>query len=138
VIVALALIFRGSCRGVIEFMRELLGVSIGVGTIRQVLQSAARTTDVINHEPDLSANHVGRHDELFQDAMPVLAGVDAVSTYCYLLAAADHRDANTGGVHLFDATRQRVRAKMGGKFHTLFDAVSRARLAKVPAAKPLE
>jgi hypothetical protein len=32
----------------------------------------------------------------------------------------------------------RLRAKMGGKFHTLFDAVSRARLAKVPAAKPLE
>ena len=31
-----------------------------------------------------------------------------------------------------------LRAKMGGKFHTLFDAVSRARLAKVPAAKPLE
>jgi hypothetical protein len=38
--------------------------------------------------------------------MPVLAGVDAQSTYCYLLAAADHRDADTWGVHLLDATRQ--------------------------------
>jgi hypothetical protein len=27
--------------------------------------------------------------------MPVPAGVDAQSTYCYLLAAADHRDADT-------------------------------------------
>jgi hypothetical protein len=30
---------------------------------------------------------VGLHDELVQGAMPVLAGVDAQSTYCYLLAA---------------------------------------------------
>jgi predicted phage tail protein len=95
VIIALALICRGSCRGVIEFMRDLLGVSMSVGTVHQVLQSAAREADVINHEQDLSAIRVGLHDELFQDAMPVLAGVDAQSTYCYLLAAADHRDADT-------------------------------------------
>jgi hypothetical protein len=38
--------------------------------------------------------------------MPVLAGVDAASTYCYLLAAAEHRDADTWGVHLLDATEQ--------------------------------
>ena len=38
--------------------------------------------------------------------MPVLAGVDAASTYCYLLVAEQHRDADTWGVHLLDATRQ--------------------------------
>jgi hypothetical protein len=106
VIIALALICRGSCRGVIEFVRDLLGVSMSVGTVHQVLQSAARTADVINHEPDLSAIRVGLHDELFQGAIPVLTGVDAKLTYCYLLAAADHRDADTWGVHLLDATRQ--------------------------------
>jgi hypothetical protein len=44
-----------------------------------------------------------------------------------------------------DQSWTQLRTKMGdrareggGKFHTLFDAVSRARLAKVPAAKPLE
>jgi len=36
----------------------------------------------------------------------VLAGVDAASTYCYLLAAEHHRDADTWGVHLLDATEQ--------------------------------
>jgi hypothetical protein len=106
VIIALALICRGSCRGVIEFVRDLLGVSMSVGTVHQVLQSAARTAGIINHEQDLSAIRVGLHDELFQGAMPVLAGVDAQSTYCYLLAAAGHRDADTWGVHLLDATRQ--------------------------------
>jgi hypothetical protein len=29
----------------------------------------------------------------------VLAGVDSGSTYCYLLVAAEHRDADTWGVH---------------------------------------
>jgi len=39
-----------------------------------------------------------------QVQIPVLAGVDAASTYCYLLAAAEHRDADTWGVHLLDAS----------------------------------
>jgi hypothetical protein len=82
VIVALAPICAGSCRGVIEFMRDLLGVSMSVGTAHQVLQSAARKADVINHEQDLSAIRVGLHDEFFQGTVPVLAGVDARSTDC--------------------------------------------------------
>src|ERR1700685_2161835 len=49
---------------------------------------------------------VGLHDEIFQGTLPVLAGVDAASTYCYLLAVAEHRDADTWGVHLLDAARQ--------------------------------
>jgi len=49
---------------------------------------------------------VGLHDEIFQGATPVLAGVDAQSTYCYLLAAEERRDADTWGVHLLDAAAQ--------------------------------
>jgi hypothetical protein len=106
VIVALALICRSSYRGVIEFMRDLLGISISLGTVHQVLQSAAEQACIVNHEQDLSAIRVGLHDEIFQGTTPILAGVCAASTYCYLLAAVDHRDADTWGVHLLDATRQ--------------------------------
>jgi hypothetical protein len=106
VIVALALICRGSCRGVIEFLRDLLGVSISVGGVHDILQSAAEKAAVVNREQDLSAIRIGLHDELFQATMPVLAGVCAQSTYCYLLAAEQHRDADTWGVHLLDATKQ--------------------------------
>ena len=106
VIVALPLICHSSYRGVIEFMRDLLGVSISVGTVHNVLQSAARQAGVINQDQDLSGIRVGLHDEIFQGSMPVLAGVDAASTYCYLLVAAEHRDADTWGVHLLDAARQ--------------------------------
>jgi hypothetical protein len=106
VIVALVLMCRGSLRGVVEFLRDLLGVSISVGSVHDILQSAAEKAAAVNREQDLSAIREGLHDELFQGTMPVLAGVCARSTYCYLLAAAEHRDADTWGVHLLDATKQ--------------------------------
>ena len=106
VIVGLTLICRGSCRGVVEFLRDLLGLPVSVGCVHDVLQAATRQADIINRQQDLSGIRVGLHDELFQGATPVLAGVDAQSTYCYLLAAEQRRDADTWGVHLLDAAEQ--------------------------------
>jgi hypothetical protein len=106
VIVGLTLICRSSYRGVVEFMRDLLGLPVSVGTVHHVLQSATRQADIINHDEDLSGIRVGLHDEIFQGATPVLAGVDAASTYCCLLAAEQRRDADTWGVHLLDAAQQ--------------------------------
>ena len=95
VIVGLTLICRGSYCGVVEFLRDLLGVSISVGCVHDVLQAATRQAGIINRRQDLSGIRVGLHDEIFQGATPVLAGVDAASTYCYLLAAEQRRDADT-------------------------------------------
>jgi len=106
VIVGLTLICRSSYRGVVEFLRDLLGVPVSVGCVHDVLQAATRQASAINREQDLSGIRVGLHDEVFQGATPVLAGVDAQSTYCYLLAAERHRDADTWGVHLLDAAQQ--------------------------------
>jgi hypothetical protein len=100
------LIGHGSYRGVVELMRDLLGVRISEGTIHNVHQAAARQAGSINRGIDLSPIRVGLHDEISQGSQPVLAGVDARSTYCYLLAAVEHRDADTWGVHLLDAARQ--------------------------------
>jgi hypothetical protein len=97
VIVALTLICRSSYRGVVEFLRDLLGVPISIGTVHHVLQSATRQARIVNHAQDLSGILVGLHDEIFQGTLPVLAAVDATSTYCYLLAVAEHRDADTWG-----------------------------------------
>jgi len=117
VIVGLPLICRSSYRGVVEFMRDLLGLPVSIGTVHQVLQSATRQAGVINHDQDLSGIRVGLHDEIFQGATPVLAGVDAASTYCYLLAAEERRDADTWGVHLLDAAEQGLKPD-----HTIADA----------------
>jgi hypothetical protein len=109
IIVALALIGRSSYRGIVEFLRDLLGIAISIGCVHDVLQAATRQARAINQGQDLSGIRVGLHDEIFQGATPVLAGVDAASTYCYLLAAEDRRDADTWGVHLLDAAAQALR-----------------------------
>src|SRR5215213_4030553 len=112
VIVGLTLICRGSYRGVVEFLRDLLGVPVSLGCVHDVLQSATRQASVINRDQDRSGIRVGLHDEIFQGATPVLAGVDAASTYCYLLAAEQHRDADTWGVHLLDAAERGLAARL--------------------------
>src|SRR3712207_145682 len=59
VIVGLTLICRSSCRGVMEFLRDLLGVSVSVGHVHDVLQAATRQASIVNDEPDLSSIRVG-------------------------------------------------------------------------------
>jgi hypothetical protein len=117
VIVALPLICRSSYRGVVEFMRDLLGVSISLGTVHNELETATRQAVMVNAAEDLSRVRVGLHDEIFQGKTPVLVGVDAASTYCYLLVAAEHRDADTWGTHLLDASKRGLRPD-----HTIADA----------------
>ena len=43
---------------------------------------------------------------LFQSNRPVLTGVDAHSTYCFLLEAVEHRDEDTWGWYLLEAEEQ--------------------------------
>src|SRR4051812_48593608 len=90
VIVGLTLICRSSYRGVMEFLRDLLGLPVSLGCIHDVLQAATRQASGANAEQDLSGIRVGLHDEIFQGATPVLAGVDAQSTYCYVCLAKVH------------------------------------------------
>ena len=45
-------------------------------------------------------------DFVFQAKSPVLAGIDAFSTYCYLLTGVEHRDEDTWGYHLLEASEQ--------------------------------
>jgi hypothetical protein len=55
IIVALALIGRSSYRGIVEFLRDLLGIAISIGCVHDVLQAATRQARAINQGQDLSA-----------------------------------------------------------------------------------
>jgi hypothetical protein len=57
----------------------------------------------INQSEDLSPIEASLLDEIFQGKRPVLAGVDARSTYCFLLEEAEHRDEDTWGYYLLEA-----------------------------------
>ena len=116
-ILALILICHCSYRGVVELLRDVFNFPISVGTIHNRLQAAAEQAAAINQSQDLSAIRVGLHDEIYQGEQPVLVGVDARSTYCYLLAAAESRDENTWGFHLLEAMEQGLNPK-----YTIADA----------------
>jgi hypothetical protein len=113
----LAMIAHASMRGVVEFMHDVLGVSISPGSVHNILQQAAQRAVGINDSDDLSPIRVGLHDELFQGSQPVLTGIDAASTDCYLLAAEDHRDGDTWAIHLLDLQAQGLKPD-----YTLADA----------------
>ena len=105
-ILGLVLICHSSYRGVVELLRDLFDTPISVGTIHNRLEAAAVTATKINQSQDLSGIEVGLLDEIFQSNKPVLVGVDAASTYCYLLQEVEHREEETWGWHLLDTMAQ--------------------------------
>lgn len=105
-ILALTLICHSSLRGVVELFGDVFDCSISVGTVHNVLQAAVAQARLCNEQQDLSDVRIGAHDEIFQSGRPVLVGVDADSTYCYLLSLEDHRDADTWGVRLLELQDQ--------------------------------
>jgi len=106
-VLAQALIGHTSFRGVIDILDAVFDYQhLSVGTIHNMLAEVLPQARVVNDNQDLSAIRVGAHDEIYQAHRPVLVGVDVESTYCYLLAAEDHCDETTWGVHLLDLSDQ--------------------------------
>jgi len=105
-VLCLVLVCHSSFRGVVRLLQDMFDTTISVGTVHNRLATAASCAAQINAGQDLSPVRVGLHDEIFQGGRPVLAGIDAASTYCYLLVEAEHRDGDTWGVHLLDAKAQ--------------------------------
>ena len=103
---ALILICHCSDRGVKEILRELFDYSISIGTIHNRFRAAVEKAREINQTQDLSSIGVALLDELFHASQPVLTGVDADSTYCFLLEAVAHRDEDTWGYYLLEAEEQ--------------------------------
>ena len=87
-------------------MRDLFDYQISVATVHNRVKSVVEKAQSLNKSQDLSGIKVGLKDEIFQSRLPVLAGIDAFSTYCYLLAGAEHQDEDTWGYHLLEASEQ--------------------------------
>ncbi len=105
-ILALILICHSSYRGVKELLRDLFDTPISIASIHNLVRDQAIKAKQINDLEDLSSVQSGLHDEIFQGSQPVLTGVDAFSTYCYLLATAEHRARDTWGFHLLTLSEQ--------------------------------
>ena len=101
-VLALVLICHSSYRGVVELLRDLFDYRISLGTVHNIVHSPVAHARRINQQYDLSSIRIGLLDEIFQAHDPVLVGVDAQSTFCFLLSPEEHRDADTWGIRLLE------------------------------------
>lgn len=101
-VVSLLLNCRSSYRGVIHHFHDCLGCHISLGTIHNILHQAVPIAHGINAQQALDAIDFGLLDEIFQAQLPVFVGVDAASTYCFLLSQEANRDGVTWGVRLLE------------------------------------
>lgn len=108
-VLALALYCHSSLRGIQAVLRDVLGVTLSLGTMHNILDRAVVDARRINAQQNLSGVRIGAHDEIFQNGQPVIVGADVESTYCYLLSLEEHRDADTWGVRLLEAQEQGLR-----------------------------
>jgi len=106
-VLAQVLIGHSSFRAVIEILDTVFDYrDISIGTIHNIVSNAVQKAKLVNQTEPLLAVNVGAHDEIYQAGKPVLVGMDVESTYCYLLAAEDHCDETTWGVHLLDLSER--------------------------------
>jgi hypothetical protein len=98
----LTLICHSSYRGVHEFCRDFLGVSMSVGTVHNIVQDAIGQARSHNLGQNLAYVDIAGFDEIFQKRQPVLVGADIRSTYCFLLSGEDQRDADTWALRLLE------------------------------------
>jgi hypothetical protein len=101
-VLALVLICHSSTRGVVELLRDLFDHPISLGTVHNIVHSAVPHARRVNQQYDLASIRIGLLDEIFQAGDPVLVGVDAASTFCFLLSLEDHRDTETWGIRLLE------------------------------------
>ena len=101
-VLGLVFICHSSTRGVVELLRDLFDFRISLGTVHNIVHSPVAQARRINQQYDLSTILIGLLDEIFQAADPVLVGVDAASTFCFLLSPEEHRDADTWGIRLLE------------------------------------
>ena len=106
-VLAQVLIGHTSFRGVAEILDAVLDYQdISPATVHNIVAGVLPKARAINDAQDLRGITVGAHDEIYQARRPVLVGMDVKSTYCYLLALAEHCDETTWGVHLLDLEAQ--------------------------------
>src|SRR5262249_19507275 len=94
------------CRAVTELFADFFDYPLSLGSVHNIVAGAVARATQVNQREDLSAVKIGVHDEIHQAGRPVLVGVDAPSTYCYLLTLEEHRDADTWGVRLLELAQR--------------------------------
>lgn len=105
-VLELVLVCHSPLRGACELLLDLFDYPISLGTLHNIVRQGVAKARLVNDREDLSRIRIGDLDEIFQASKPVLVGVDAFSTYCYLLSLEEHRDGDTWGIRLLELTQR--------------------------------
>jgi hypothetical protein len=105
-VLGLTLLCHSPYRGVTDLLADFFDYPLSVGSVHNIVANAAGKAQRLNEQEDLSGVRIGAHDEIHQGGRPVLVGVDAHSTYCYLLSLEEHRDGDTWGVRLLELAQR--------------------------------
>ena len=95
IVISMALDGFASEEGIQRFLETNFHKHFSIGKISQILNRAADRAAEFDESIDLSGIRQGANDEIFQCEMPVLTGIDPISTYIYLLQQADDRSSQT-------------------------------------------
>ncbi len=51
-----------------EFLQDVLGIPVSIGTIHNIARQATQRARLVNAQEDLSRVSIGAHDEIFQNS----------------------------------------------------------------------
>jgi hypothetical protein len=88
---------------------DVFDFDISLGTIHNIVQTAAVTAKELSVKQDLKAITIVAHDESFHNDKPILTGIDIPSLYCHLLSKEDHRNGDTWAINLLDLQKQKFK-----------------------------
>jgi len=102
VILILMLYCRSSLEGTQRAIEDMFNVKVSIGHISGVIKEASEKARRFDDGVSLAGIKQGANDEIFQGNTPILTGIDAESSYVYLLEEASDRKAETWELYLED------------------------------------
>ena len=101
-VLSLSLDCSASIDGIRRTFSSVRGLQISSGKISSIIREASDRAELFDRGIPLDGIVQGANDEIFQGSVPVLTGIDAESTYVYLLAEAGDRSADTRQLFMDD------------------------------------
>ena len=129
-ILILTLHCRSSLEGIQRCFEDLYQIHVSIGYISGIINDAAVRAQVFDDSIRLEGIQQGANDEIFQGGTPILTGIDAESSYIYLLEEASNRKAETWEIYMQD------RKDMGLELDTSINDGAAALIAGISKVYP--
>jgi len=103
VVLMLMLYCRSPLEGVQRFFEHAFEEHISIGKISDIVNGASVRAQAFDDSIRLEGIRQGANDEIFQGSTPILTGIDAESTYIYLMEEGKDRSAETWEIYMEDS-----------------------------------